>query len=244
MYVWVVKSTPAEWLTAGLVLSTLARGTGRAIDRWRVRDVSFLAWLVAGTVYLGLLLMSHIDSGVRFALPLYPLLFLLGVDQLWSATDGRRVLRHVAAALLVSIQIASALSSAPQYLSYFIPLIGPERGWRLLADSNIDWGQDLIRLRETLRAMPSQRVLFKYFGTASPEAYGIVSKPWWPGSGQSVADYDLLAVSVTYLHGLWLEDDPFRALRAIQPVARAGHSIFVYDLHDPVVRDAVAASLR
>ena len=55
----------------------------------------------------------------------------------------------------------------PDHLSYFNALAGdhPEH---ILVDSNLDWGQDLYRLRDTIAARGIRdTVRVAYFGTAS-----------------------------------------------------------------------------
>ena len=87
--------------------------------------------------------------------------------------------RVAAAVVLLTVQVASALAIAPHYLAYFSPIAGgPTAGYRLLADSNIDWGQDLPLLRAKLEQMGCRRALLRYSGTANPEAYGVARLPW------------------------------------------------------------------
>jgi len=64
---------------------------------------------------------------------------------------------------------------APHYLAYFNRAFGgPENGWRHLADSSLDWGQDLPGLGEWLRTNAGQeRVFLSYFGTGEPDYYRI-----------------------------------------------------------------------
>jgi hypothetical protein len=81
-------------------------------------------------------------------------------------------------ALLLAAQAVANLRIAPHYLAYFNALAGgPARGWQLLVDSSIDWGQDLPGLRRWLareNAKPEEkRVFLSYFGTGSPLYYGI-----------------------------------------------------------------------
>jgi hypothetical protein len=60
----------------------------------------------------------------------------------------------------------------PHYLSYFNELIGgPGRGHHYLVDSNLDWGQDLLRLADYAQAHPDEPIKLAYFGSAVPTAY-------------------------------------------------------------------------
>jgi len=60
------------------------------------------------------------------------------------------------------------------YLSYFNLIAGgAQGGHRWLADSNLDWGQDLPRLAGWIRASGEPCVRLAYFGSDEPDHYGI-----------------------------------------------------------------------
>jgi hypothetical protein len=135
--------------------------------------------------------------------------------------------------------VGGTLAQHPHHLAYFNELAGgPSNGWRLLVDSNLDWGQDLKRLAAWLREHPTPGLKLSYFGSAEPAWYGIASEalpgyaaPHPPRVTRKVAPGDVLAVSATNLQGVYLEAED-RALmariRAQQPIARVGYSIFVF----------------
>ena len=54
---------------------------------------------------------------------------------------------------------------------------GPATGYTKLADSNLDWGQDLPGLRQYMERENIDSVKLSYFGRAFPEAYGIKYEP-------------------------------------------------------------------
>ena len=69
----------------------------------------------------------------------------------------------------------------PEYLAYFNEL-GGSRPERILVDSDLDWGQDLPRLRDALRARGIDSVTIAYYGSGVPELYGIpVRRKWQRG---------------------------------------------------------------
>lgn len=78
---------------------------------------------------------SHLNLGVRYVLPIYVPLALLAASN-----------RMLAAFLGIWIAINSALAH-PDYLPWFNAFAGshPER---VVLDSNFDWGQDVLRLRD------------------------------------------------------------------------------------------------
>jgi Dolichyl-phosphate-mannose-protein mannosyltransferase len=79
---------------------------------------------------------------------------------------------------LLSWHVVESVAIRPDYLAYFNQLAGgPANGYRHLADSSLDWGQDLPALKGWLDAARLQPgaggVYLSYFGTARPEYYGI-----------------------------------------------------------------------
>src|SRR5207253_3699624 len=143
-------------------------------------------------------------------------------------------------AALVLVHAISAVRIGPHYLSYFNAAAGgPQEAWRYLADSNIDWGQDLPALRDVFARVGASRPLLAYFGTAPIDAYGVSAAGWTTGRPDMG---DWIAISVTYLDGVYIGNDGYAPFRAITPSARAGYSIFVYDARRPEVRQAFEAA--
>jgi hypothetical protein len=138
--------------------------------------------------------------------------------------------------------IADVLSVGPNHLAYFNQLAGDHsRDYEVLVDSNLDWGQDLIALREWLKGNQIDRLNLAYYGSARPSAYGM-SVDLLPGF--SLNDYGpeidgftahalkpgWYAISVSslqlgLLYSRWGIYAPFQA-RA--PDARVGRSFLLY----------------
>ncbi len=184
-------------------------------------------------------LFNSLQIGVRHVLPVHPLLFIAGspwiVAALPARARGGTALRAVTAAGLLWF-IGGSLAVTPRYLEYFNELAGgPSGGHRFLIDSNIDWGQDLMRLREYMdqRALPS--INLAYFGRVHPAVYGIRFVPLEPGQahGPTVVSASFLMGRpyFWYLGGRqrWVPARTYTWLQRYQPVARVG-SMFVYDL--------------
>jgi hypothetical protein len=135
----------------------------------------------------------------------------------------------------------SATTIAPHYLGYFNLLAGgPENGYLYLADSNLDWGQDLPALRETLTRVGAKRPLLSYFGSAPFDQYGVSADVWDRDVVSDFTRWDWVALSVTHLNGLYIPNDVFQPFRSIAPSARAGYSILLYQTSRPDVRVAMA----
>lgn len=215
------KSTPVE-------LAILAWGAWTWRSRKAAADRAPWALLV---VYFLAASASHKQIGLRYMLPVYPALALIAGSLVGpaAAARGRRL-----AFLLAAGQLASAVLAAPDDLAYFNAFCGgSSRGYRLLRDSNLDWGQDLKKLSAYLRAEGEPEVILSYFGSASPEYHGVLAQS--AGSTNAVMRLhvntpnptrELFVISASNLNGPlgWVAERP--------ALARVGSTLFVYDVTD------------
>lgn len=180
---------------------------------------------------------SRINVGIRHILPLYPFLIVL-VSSITAIqfTSPRFFLACFAA--LAIWYLVSTLSIFPSYVAYFNEFVGPKRGYQILVDSNLDWGQDLKRLKIYMDKNEVKQLYLSYFGTADPCYYGI-RFVYLPGSptrcDQGVEDdtADFLAISATHLQSVYLPyKSSFEWLKQYEPIAQIGYSIFVYDIRE------------
>lgn len=183
---------------------------------------------IAAVTYFGFSMMSALNLGVRHLLPVYPLL-CISIAALMSRV---RCGTWLAMAGCVLLTVESA-GSYPNYLAFFNAAAGgPKAGPRYLLDSNIDWGQDVKKLRSWLHARNIESVCMFYFGNTGVEFYGIPMKylpRTWETESRERLDC-VAAVSVTPLYGLYVPRDSYAWLREKEPAARVGWSIYVYDL--------------
>jgi 4-amino-4-deoxy-L-arabinose transferase-like glycosyltransferase len=197
----------------------------RRRKRWQA-----VAPLAAAAALLALVMKSDINYGVRHVLSLYPLLAIAaaaGALALWRSTWRRPAGPAVAGGLIVWLCIESALAH-PDYLPYFNQLAGshPEQ---VLVDSDLDWGQDLDRLSDTLRARRVNQVALAYFGSADLTKHGL---PPYVQLPEHTPTSGWVAVS---LYCLQLGSpkgqlDSYAWLRHYRPVARVGRSILLYHI--------------
>ncbi len=153
-----------------IIALALAGVIAVGLRRARLGTPLLLTGMVVFVVcYCGHVMSGSFNIGQRHLLPVYPMLFVLaGTAAAWLANKWGRVLVGVAALWLVA---ANALIF-PNYLAYFNETVGgPRHGWKVLADSNIDWGQDLLRLREYQRRHPDESLKLAYFGSVLPTRY-------------------------------------------------------------------------
>ena len=111
--------------------------------------------LAASVAILGVSMTSHLDLGVRYVLPIYAPLAVAGAAASMAMFHHHRL--RIAAALLIAWHAVASLIAIPDAFPYFNELAG-RRPWLILLDSNIDWGQDLLRLRRVVRAKKIERI--------------------------------------------------------------------------------------
>jgi hypothetical protein len=217
----------------------LLAGLAALVVRIRRREANAADAFVWGSAafYLGSAMFSNYHIGIRHVLPAIPFLILGGGFAL------ERWRSRWAIAVLPGWLAVCSLWVYPQGISYFNEWIGgPSNGWRYLADSNVDWGQNYPELSEWLRRHPGARVRLYVFGLDSPNRY-LPAGSWdivpFPGSTDSTLPRRLVptpgfyAVSANALDGItyargW--EDYLATFRDRRPIGRAGYSIFIYEV--------------
>jgi tetratricopeptide (TPR) repeat protein len=108
-------------------------------------------------------LTSHLNIGERHLLPSYPPLMVLAGGTLAAASS---VWVWRAVVVLLALHAGDVASRWPSTLAYFNQIVPRGREYRWLVDSNLDWGQDLLRLRTWLEkhASGQARMYVDYFG--------------------------------------------------------------------------------
>lgn len=187
-------------------------------------------------VYMGMAVLNSWNLGYRYILPVEPFM-ILGIASTFRGFESRRMWQIVGVVLLLWL-VVGTIGIYPDYLAYFNELAGgPANGHRLLTDSNLDWGQDLIQLRQYMEKTGIQTLYLSYFGSADPATYAIDFVPlpsYVPLKGKSqfamyMPEPGMYAISVTNLSGQHLSNpSTFDWFRRQSPVARIGYSIHVY----------------
>jgi hypothetical protein len=197
---------------------------------WLERNWITGAPVVAALALLLVSMPSHINIGLRHILPIYPLVALIGgvaACRLWNNAKPKHIGLAVVL-ILLAWHVTSSIRAHPDYLAYFNEIAGqhPEK---ILIDSDLDWGQDLLRLSPALQQRHVEEISIAYAG--SPELdlhqFGLppfrVLAPHEPTSGW-------IAISLLRLKigGLGFPDDGFWWLEAYKPVCLVGRSIRLY----------------
>jgi hypothetical protein len=137
--------------------------------------------VLAGTLLLFLLLSARTtyNIGVRHALFLFPLAAIAAGAALASPAVRPRRAATLGALFVAAVEIATV---HPHELSFFNALAGgPDGGRRIFVDSNLDWGQDLLRLRDVAPSLAPGGLGTVVFGGDLPARHAPVLRPPFPG---------------------------------------------------------------
>ena len=226
---------------------------------------------------LMLLLVVSVNTGVnryvRYALPLLPLLYIWisqlaqtpeasseiskGFETKLPASRGLMVRQGLTVSGCITIAVGTMLCS-PNWLSYFNMVAGgPRNDYRVLCDSNVDWGQDLPAVKHWLEMHPEakQNLHMAFFGSFDPASLGVSYRlpptlkttgidPWGSIEQVNVLEDGWYIVSKNYLLGHPMpapdgrnrlvfsepSDAGFSYFEQLEPLETIGNSMFVFKI--------------
>ena len=228
--------------SAGLIKKPFWVNLFPRVENWIKFHFSEFAMICFILLYWIVSLNSNLNIGVRHLLPVFPFTILLvsATTISWLKQPYSK-LKYTIFGVLILWQAISVISIYPHFLTYFNELVGgPDKGYIYTVDSNLDWGQDLKRLKKwvDINLPAGRQVYVDYFGGGNAEYY-LKEKyaPWWgTRDPQELPKGSYLAVSATFLQGGRGEPVPgfnqqygyYRWLDKYKPVTKIGYSIFVY----------------
>ena len=222
---------------AGLLMAARRRGLAPG-------GVAFV--VVPIVVFGGLAMTSSLNIGLRHILPIYPFVIMLAAMAAEWPIDALGSRRGTGTVAVLLVLAAAEFGRAyPSSLSFFNAAVGgPSRGYAYLADSNIDWGQDLKPLKAWMDRQGVDHINLAYFGVADPAYYRMNYTPIWGTTLPNLAPGQIgppklpgyVAVSVTLLNGVPFparERDFYKPLRDREPAADIGGSSRGYWVETP-----------
>ena len=239
--------TPLSALLLGLAgCALLVRRAVRTSDWLPLMPVLTIVAILAFSVT------ARINIGIRHILPVY-IALALAAGFAWDWAWSRWRTRVIRGALASGTALLSAGSFTvhPDYLAYFNFIAGKDPS-RLVADSDLDWGQDLFRLSKVARERGVDTLTFAYIGTAGiDQIVGIPVKPW-TGEGRPTG---WVAVSETkYRQGIttfargryYSRGDAFFWLDSAATFTRVGKGVRLYHIPSgvPAPRDTANGARR
>jgi len=188
-------------------------------NRTRFRFVQNELFLIVPILFFAVYFqfLCKAQMGIRHMLVFFPLVHVFCGSLLAQALPAGRK-KMVAAGALVLYLAVSVLSYYPHYLSYFNELAGDrKKAYRILADSNLDWGQNEWYADRYVRKHP-----------------GTLKNPQSPTFGRVMVSANFLTGIVMPTEYAW-----FKWVREnLDPVDHAAYSYLVYDVPPRVLEEA------
>ncbi|MDE2228820.1 MAG: glycosyltransferase family 39 protein [Alphaproteobacteria bacterium] len=215
--------TPLPFLIAAAfgVVTLLRRS--RAMRDWRIAApaLAVLGIFAAST-------MSPVDFGIRYLLPIYPLLAIAAGTALLALARGARWDKVTACALVLWAGI-DASAGYPDYLPWFNGLAGNTPA-QIAVNSDLDWGQDVKRLDHEVWLRGIDRI---HVAVLEQSEYDLRA---YIAGYEKLPPYQRVGGWIAIGQYMLRERPGYEWLRAYQPVATVGASILLY--HLPEAGDA------
>lgn len=180
--------------------------------------------IVTALIFLLISMFSKADLGVRHVLPIFPFLAIYASKSInlvdfssikITKAETKKIIPALGFLILILWYLFSAVTSYPNYLTYFNEFgRGPQGGYKILVDSNLDWGQDIFQIKKYLveHQISDGYILYPWNGNEALQYYGINLKPFvW--DRKDLKGY--VVVSATYLQLAelgWLMDYPYEQI--------------------------------
>ncbi len=207
-----------------LAMLVVSAGSLWLLLRTRRNPDALMALALSAAVLL-VALPIHINIGVRHVLPVYVGLSVfcgVAIASVFGARPRRgRWLTAACVAALLAWQVISGVLQHPDFLAYTNEIAGshPEK---FLADSDLDWGQDMKRLGSFLKQVGATEITFMPFNRTYALA-GHPLPPMTPGvAGHPSPGWNAVSVTIWKVFGYpsWPDDTPQQY--------RIGRSILVW----------------
>ncbi len=145
--------------------------------------------------------------GIRFLLVIFPLLHIFCAGIIKTYNDSiPPIVKTILTALILWL-ITSTISYFPHYISYFNELVWDrKKAYKILADSNIDWGQNVWYLEEYKKKHPEAKI-----------------EPAYPTTGTIVVSVNSLVGIFNPVKYKWLRDN-------FEPIDHIAYSYLIYKI--------------
>ncbi len=264
LYAVAVKVPLGTWGLGAIAVAVSfgRRGLGIRREEWVLLAPAVAVFGLASS-------QTGLNHHMRYVLPAFPFLFVFA-GRIAQCVPWKSPHVRYSTMLLLSFAVVSSLAAVPHSLSYFNEAVGgPLRGGEHLVDSNIDWGQDLIHLRNWCdRHRNATPFFLAYWGPMEPGVLGIdyqvppdgalVSSRigslsveerlpklgWYAVSLNAVRGHPLKPVRMTNIRGKsggFPVPDDATYFQYLRPVDHAGYSIMIYHVTPRTLRELEAA---
>jgi 4-amino-4-deoxy-L-arabinose transferase-like glycosyltransferase len=239
---WYFPAAIAIKTTLGMLGLVLLAGFAMVTEKWdmaREHSRALLYLLFVWVTYLVTAILNGLNIGVRHILPLYALAAIIAGYAVAALAPRARAWVAVCGVLVVA-HVASALSVFPNSLAYANEAWGGARNaHKVLNDSNVDWGRQLIQVKVWEDRHPGEECWFAYTARPiiHPETYGVHCHVLPNGLGEAWKEpvpsvvHGSVLLSASEVDGsLWKSEEmnPYRGFRKVNPNEEIDYGVLVY----------------
>ncbi len=203
-----------------------------------------LAPLVSVLAILIVTMPVKYNAGVRHVLVIFPLLCVMaaaGCAYLWGSGGKWRLGSRLVLCVLLAWQCGESLRAHPDYIAYFNQFAGRDPSKVLVAGCDLDCGQDMFRLAESLHDRNISYLHLAMWSSADPLRSGLpkfdVPQPFQPTTGWVAISMRALRFGDVFHHSY--PPEAFAWIEKYEPVAQVGKTIRLY-----YIPEATAGSLK
>lgn len=233
----------------GMLVLAFVALVARRMRGWRAA----LFLLLPALIYFAVAMGSSLNIGARHILPVYVFLIVFAAGGCWTLArrhGGWNRKWATVVGVLLTMHVASSLRAYPNYMAYSNELWGgPTKTYKVLTDSNADWAQQLLAVKQYLDQRGIKSCWFAYFADPflRPVDYGIPCKPlptpdaMWERTPYDVPEMIHGPVLISAGDWTWFEMgssvlNPYRSFQKLKPVTVIQGGVLVYegDFHLPL----------
>lgn len=191
---------------------------------WERDDILQIVLLGGSLIYLAIAMLSKTNLGQRHIMPIYPLLIVF-ISQLVLVLK-----KKWQTALLILMVFSVILSTAFNFknqIAYFNEFIGGTRnGYKVLLDSNYDWGQSLPAISDYIVKHKNEGDIYLQYQWATP-----FEPNYYGFSAADLKTFDSKKDAIIIIDPVSYEKAQYAWTRSLPVIDRIANTIFVLKYH-------------
>lgn len=203
------------------------------IERKNRDDELFL--IIPFFVYFLFLMTAKMHGGIRYFLPIMPLLFLF-VSQITNIKLRKKAIKlsfNILLSILLIWYLIGTILVYPDPLAYYNEFIGTDSGYKYFIDSNYDYYQDFNEMKAYITENNLKGFYLNYSNSFLLDSVDMD----YNSLGENQVVNGTILINANALEGLFSKDrDDFAWLRNFTPVDRIGNTVFVYNITEEDIK--------
>lgn len=173
--------------------------------------------IIPSVLFLLFAMYSKADLGIRHILPIFPFIFVFTSKSINLINFNKLKWATVGFIVLILWYLISTITSFPNYLSYFNEFAGGSNGgYKILSDSNLDWGQNIYKIKNYIEENPNYSrnfyIVYPWDGEAALSYYGLGNMELPENPGQIEGEVIISSSELTNEKYSWLKNYPSKQI--------------------------------